>query len=578
MSPIDAVIVAHNSADDLRALVACPALRAAFNRIVVVDNASRDGSADVARDAGLTVVERANDGFAAAVNAGIARTDAEFVAILNPDVRVDDAEAIDRLADRFRDPRLGLIAPALRLPDGSIQDSARTVPAPWDLIARRWGDAQRGSVTPDGAAPVPWVVGAFLLLRRRALAAIGGFDERYFLYFEDVDVCVRLRDDGWRVVYDPEVVLRHEHQAASRGGLHSPAARHHMQSALRFFIAHPRYAIGVGNASAATRPHAAVIAWGAHTTRAEEIAASIGATGRRWGRPRQAARAATPARYVLQAARTLGWLAARRPRAVIVQNPPIVAPLVAYAYTRIAGARLVLDSHPTSFGRKGSRLWAAFVPVHRWLARRASLVLVTVDDLADEVQTWGGQASLLHEAPPGDVAADTSANPRRGRPVVLFVGVFADDEPVADVIAAAARLADVADVHVTGDRGLAPAGLIENAPANVRFVGFLDSEAYRRALAEADLVLALTTEPASMIRAAYEAIYAQRPLVVSDWPALRDAFPYAVHVAPQADAIAAGLRAALNDLPKLRASAAQARKAQDERWERQITTLREAIA
>jgi hypothetical protein len=81
-----------------------------------------------------------------------------------------------------------------------------------------------------------------------------------------------------------------------------------------------------------------------------------------------------------------------------------------------------------------------------------------------------------------------------------------------------------------------------------------------------------------MIRAAYEAVYAERPLVVSDWPALRDAFPHAVHVGPQAEAIHDGLRAALDDLPQLRAAAASARSAQDGRWAAQVATLREAIA
>ncbi len=175
-----------------------------------------------------------------------------------------------------------------------------------------------------------------------------------------------------------------------------------------------------------------------------------------------------------------------------------------------------------------------------------------------------------------DIVATT--RPPRARPIVLFVGVFADDEPVADVVEAARQLLDVADVHITGDSGRAPDGLLEQAPANVQFVGFLEPVAYRRALADADVVLALTTEPSSMIRAAYEAIYAERPLVVSDWPALREAFPYAVHVAGDANGIAVGLRAALEQLPRLRADAIAARAQQDQRWAAQVARLREAIA
>ncbi len=238
---MDAVIVSYNSSADLQRQLDCLPLRAAFDRIVVVDNASGDDSVAVAETAGVEVIRRyGNDGLAAAINAGVADTDAELIAVLNPDILVDDVALIDRLEAAFADPSVGLVAPALVLPDGSLQDSARHVPSPTQLVSRRITGGTNGAVG-RAAAPgdVPWVVGAFFVVRRAAFESVGGFDTRYALYFEDVDFCVRLWSSGWRVQLDPSVRGRHEHQAASRRSWFGPAMRHHVSSAVKFFSHHP---------------------------------------------------------------------------------------------------------------------------------------------------------------------------------------------------------------------------------------------------------------------------------------------------------------------------------------------------
>jgi N-acetylglucosaminyl-diphospho-decaprenol L-rhamnosyltransferase len=131
------------------------------------------------------------------------------------------------------------VAPALVLPDGTLQDSARWVPTPLDLVARRVTRNDHGAVRATKPVDVEWATAACLMIRRRAFDQIGGFDERYFLYFEDVDLCVRLRAAGFRVRYDPTVRLHHDYRAASRAGFRTPATRHHIRSALRFFQRKP---------------------------------------------------------------------------------------------------------------------------------------------------------------------------------------------------------------------------------------------------------------------------------------------------------------------------------------------------
>jgi GT2 family glycosyltransferase len=233
---MDAVIVTHNSADDLRTQVANHATIESFDRLVVVDNASTDDTREVASGAGLEVVPlKANRGLAAAANVGASRTSGPSFALLNPDVRATSAGDFQRLEGALADTGVGAVAPALVLPDGTLQDSARWVPTPLDLLVRRLSYRHRGAVRVTAPVDVEWVTAACLVISRRAFEAIGGFDESYFLYFEDVDLCVRLRAAGFRVRYDPTVRLLHKYRAASRASVRSPATRHHIRSALRFF-------------------------------------------------------------------------------------------------------------------------------------------------------------------------------------------------------------------------------------------------------------------------------------------------------------------------------------------------------
>jgi N-acetylglucosaminyl-diphospho-decaprenol L-rhamnosyltransferase len=127
----------------------------------------------------------------------------------------------------------------LLLPDGRIQDSARQIPTPLDLLLRRRFDRERGAVRESG--DVPWVVGACFLVRREAWEAVGGFDERYFLYFDDVDLCWRLWLAGYKTRLDAGVQAHHRLGQASRTTLLGWSARRHIASATRFYRANPRF-------------------------------------------------------------------------------------------------------------------------------------------------------------------------------------------------------------------------------------------------------------------------------------------------------------------------------------------------
>jgi N-acetylglucosaminyl-diphospho-decaprenol L-rhamnosyltransferase len=185
--------------------------------VVVVDNGSTDGSAAWLREGFPDVpviVPGANLGYGRAANLGIAATHAPIVAVMNPDAVVEPGTAA-AVVGRFEiDAQLAAVGPQLRNPDGTRYPSARSAPSLGDAV----GHAVLGTVAPENrftrsyrqldadptqARDVEWISGAAIWLRRDALDRIGGWDERFFLFFEDVDLCRRLGADGWRISYEP---------------------------------------------------------------------------------------------------------------------------------------------------------------------------------------------------------------------------------------------------------------------------------------------------------------------------------------------------------------------------------------
>jgi N-acetylglucosaminyl-diphospho-decaprenol L-rhamnosyltransferase len=200
-------------------LLAClETLRGTSAEIVVLDNASEDGSADAVRRRFSHVRVLAQGfraGFGANHNTVIRATSGRYVYILNEDTTADDW-AFDRIVAYLdAHPRVAALGPRLVYPDGRTQASAWRFPTPAVstlglLTVGKVGVKQSGSEEPRA---VDWVMGAALVLRREALEEVGLFDEDFFLYSEEVDLQFRLRQAGWAVHYFPAAtVVHHESQ------------------------------------------------------------------------------------------------------------------------------------------------------------------------------------------------------------------------------------------------------------------------------------------------------------------------------------------------------------------------------
>ncbi len=263
------VVVSYNARDDL--LLCLRSLQEAGTPApptIVVDNGSNDGGPALVRAQFPlieVVIDPANRGYGAAANLGAGRTDLPYLLVLNSDT-VLPRGAIDALSDYLdAHPRVGLAGPRLRAPDGTLEPSCHAPLGTLRSVLEK-GRVGRALASVPGFGPrwalingphdrarsVPWVTGAALAIRRSAFDAVGGFDESYFMYAEEADLCWRLRHAGWEVHFAPVADLVHR-GGASTAPVRGPMALQKVRSAIRFYRRH--YA----------RPRAALLVLGIRT-------------------------------------------------------------------------------------------------------------------------------------------------------------------------------------------------------------------------------------------------------------------------------------------------------------------------
>jgi GT2 family glycosyltransferase len=246
-----AVVIVNYNAGPLLINAARAAQRAGASEIVVVDNASTDGSVEalLAADIGpvLAVIRNAaNLGFAAGCNIGATASKAPLVLFLNPDCSLEPTALHKMATALMADDHIGMVGPLLLNPDSTEQRGGRRrIPTPLSGFTHGFGLSrmapalfddfnQTGDALPAGPTPVEAISGSCMMVRRTAAAAVGPWDEGYFLHGEDLDYCLRFSRAGFAIIFVPDAIATHV-RGASSSGRPLFVEWHKHQSMMRFY-------------------------------------------------------------------------------------------------------------------------------------------------------------------------------------------------------------------------------------------------------------------------------------------------------------------------------------------------------
>jgi len=228
-------VVSHGQAELCAKLIDDLARRAASSiaKLILTENVPKSLPLLEGLPFPVEVIRNAHPkGFGENHNRAFAHSSSAYFAVLNPDIRID-ADPFPALRKHLSDPQVGIVAPLVREADGTIADFVRPLVSPWEVLRRRLKvSAHQAQLShPD------WIAGIFLALRSGDYERLGGFDTRYFLYCEDIDICARARLRGLRLEAVPEVSVTHIAQRESHRSLRY--LRHHVSSLLRFWTSPP---------------------------------------------------------------------------------------------------------------------------------------------------------------------------------------------------------------------------------------------------------------------------------------------------------------------------------------------------
>lgn len=243
------IVLYNHTAQDVAPLFEELANDAALSEWVVVDNGGADAACALAQSRGARCIKPGrNLGYGAAHNLALrslSAVPAPYHLILNPDIRLQSGALGELAAVMDSMPHVGLLMPRVLYPNGSTQYLCKLLPTPFDLVARRFARGPLRRLFDERMAGydmkhfdysrpayVPVLSGCFMVTRRSVLESIGGFDERYFLYMEDTDLCRRIGDVS-RLLFWPYTTVTHSHAQGSYKNM--PLLFRHIKSAIAYF-------------------------------------------------------------------------------------------------------------------------------------------------------------------------------------------------------------------------------------------------------------------------------------------------------------------------------------------------------
>lgn len=220
---LSVVVVTHNHGRWIEQCLASVQEHAADAEIVVIDNESTDGTADkmAERFPGVRVIPSPNHGFAWGCNRGLEATDSRYVLFLNPDTAIRDGSLAELCEQMDARPDVAIAGVRQVDPEGRLELTIRRFPSALRMLGEALGSERaptdiailgervRDAAAYDRETECDWTAGSFLFARRSAIDRVGAFDERFFMYMEEIDLCLRLRNAGMRTLHLPSMEVLH---------------------------------------------------------------------------------------------------------------------------------------------------------------------------------------------------------------------------------------------------------------------------------------------------------------------------------------------------------------------------------
>ena len=251
MKKIDILIVSHNNGQFLGDCLSSifSSTKLPFEVLLIVNDYKDKESQKIAEKYSINIlINKHKKGLAANLNQGIKMTKGEYILVLNPDTKLTKGALENLVFFMKKHPKVAICGPKLVYPDGSLQLSARRFPNFKTFLIRRLPIRRfllnskinlyhlGVDLNNNKTHPVDWILGACMLIRRKATEEIGFFDESYYLYVEDIDLCFRAWKKGWQVWYVPKAKVIHYHQAKSDKNFLSIYNWYHIKSMWWYFL------------------------------------------------------------------------------------------------------------------------------------------------------------------------------------------------------------------------------------------------------------------------------------------------------------------------------------------------------
>jgi hypothetical protein len=272
---------------------------------------------------------------------------------------------------------------------------------------------------------------------------------------------------------------------------------------------------------------------------------------------------------------TFAALRRERPSLVFAQNPSMILAFLVCLYSVMSGVPVIVDRHTTfllSRKYRNTPRILLFKLLHRLTIKMATLTIVTNQFLADIVDDLGGRSFVLPDKLPD--LTPTAKLSLKGEKKVLLISSCAKDEPIAEVLEAMRQLGeDRGTLYITGNSNKLERAIVDHAPENVIFTGFLPEQEFINHLFSVDCIMALTTSEYCMLCGCYEAVAAEKPLITSNKMVLRAYFSKAIFVETEAKAIAEGINLTFGNLETIQQEIASLKKLLSLEWEKNYEEL-----